>query len=191
MRSPVNWAVLGLLIERPSYGYALSQRLEREYEGVLSAGESHIYKALDGLMKRGFIEEIPGSRAILDRQRSPVMYRATAEGANALQERLLEQMHEDRRKSWMFLRQLASFTQRPDMGLRVIRRMEQEYAEEATAASIAAPDSSRLSVVSGLVARLAAEESRLAIAGKMPWIRLALHEFEALADERARKETQS
>jgi hypothetical protein len=29
MRSPINWGLLGLLIQRPSYGYELVQRFER------------------------------------------------------------------------------------------------------------------------------------------------------------------
>lgn len=35
MRSPLNWALLGLVIQRPSYGYELVQRFERIYEDAL------------------------------------------------------------------------------------------------------------------------------------------------------------
>ena len=35
MRSPVNWALLGLIIERPSYAYNLAQRFERRYGDTL------------------------------------------------------------------------------------------------------------------------------------------------------------
>ena len=35
MHSPVNWALLGLIIERPSYAYALAQRFERTYGSPL------------------------------------------------------------------------------------------------------------------------------------------------------------
>ena len=36
MRSIVNWAVLGLVIERPGYAYELAKRFECAYEGALS-----------------------------------------------------------------------------------------------------------------------------------------------------------
>jgi len=36
MTSEVNWALLGLIIERPSYAYDLGKRFERTYDGVLS-----------------------------------------------------------------------------------------------------------------------------------------------------------
>ena len=37
MQSPVNWALLGLVIERPSYAYELAQRFERTYDGRRSS----------------------------------------------------------------------------------------------------------------------------------------------------------
>ena len=57
MRSPVNWAVLGLMIERPSYGYEILQRFERNYGELLRlSSPSQIYTALDSLADRGMIE---------------------------------------------------------------------------------------------------------------------------------------
>lgn len=35
MRSPVNWTVLGLVIERSSYGWELWTRFERLYDDVM------------------------------------------------------------------------------------------------------------------------------------------------------------
>src|SRR4029077_595702 len=146
MRSPINWAVLGLLIERPGYGYELRQRLDREYDGVLSPSESHIYKALDELEGRGFIEKTLGSPALsdADRVQPKVSYRATAEGVRGFQERLFGQMREDRRQSWVFLRQLAVFAYEPHAGLRILERLEREYADEARAAPVTPPDCSHM-----------------------------------------------
>lgn len=190
MTSRVNWAVLGLLIEGAGHGYALRQRFDSVYGGVLFASESHIYKALDGLESRGFIEEVPGSRAVrsgADR-RVTVSYRATAEGVRGFRERLFAQVREDRRPGWVFLRQLAVFAREPEVGLRILADLEQAYVEEASRASIASPDDSSMDVVSRLATRLAAEESRLAGEGKLPLIRYARREFEALAADRERKE---
>jgi DNA-binding PadR family transcriptional regulator len=58
MRSAVNWAVLGLVIERPSYGYELFQRLERRYGGVLDPPISQIYAALNALERASLIEPL-------------------------------------------------------------------------------------------------------------------------------------
>src|SRR5271168_3961392 len=78
MRSPVNWALLGLVIERPSYGYELVKRFQREYEDVLPlSSESHVYTALKALERRGLIEETPGKGG--GRQPKPC-YHATATG---------------------------------------------------------------------------------------------------------------
>ena len=60
MRSPLNWALLGLVIQRPSYGYELVQRFERTYEDALElSSPSQVYTALDALRRRSLIEELP------------------------------------------------------------------------------------------------------------------------------------
>ncbi len=61
MHSAVNWALLGLVIERPSYAYELARRFERAYEGALSISSvSHVYTALAALRARSLVEESPG-----------------------------------------------------------------------------------------------------------------------------------
>jgi DNA-binding PadR family transcriptional regulator len=193
MTSQVNWAVLGLVIEDPGYGYELIQRFDGVYGTMLLVSESHIYAALNELERRGFVEEVPGSRAVpssVGRQPKPCV-RATANGVRGFQERLVAQMCEDRRQSWMFLRQLAVFAHEPELALQIIGQLEQAYVDEARTASLAPPDCSGMDAVSGLVARLAAEESRLATAGKLPWTRFARREFEDLAREKVRKERKS
>jgi DNA-binding PadR family transcriptional regulator len=67
MRSEVNWALLGLVIERSSYAYELARRFERTYDGVLAlSAVSHVYTALETLRSRGLVEYIteasPASR---------------------------------------------------------------------------------------------------------------------------------
>ena len=56
MRSLVNWALLGLVIDRPSYAYELARRFEREYKDALSLSSvSHVYTALGTLKDRALI----------------------------------------------------------------------------------------------------------------------------------------
>ncbi|HET6447760.1 MAG TPA: helix-turn-helix transcriptional regulator [Conexibacter sp.] len=106
MRSAVNWAVLGLVIERPSYGYELFQRLERRYGGVLDPPISQIYAALNALERAALIEPLPEEDRLLvpddglrpaARRQPKVHYRATASGARAFREWVADQMRDDPR----------------------------------------------------------------------------------------------
>ncbi len=54
MTSPVYWVLLGLVIERPSYGLEYYHRYQRVYGDVHPVrSESHIYTALNALRGPG------------------------------------------------------------------------------------------------------------------------------------------
>jgi DNA-binding PadR family transcriptional regulator len=184
MGSPVSWALLGLVIERPSYGYELARRFERVYGDVQHvSGDAHIYRALDTLEKRLLIEEMSegrrGARGT-DRQRK-VHYGATAAGEQGYREHLVQQMHDDCRGSQLLIRELGVLRSDPQAVLEILERVEEACVEEAVRAS-AVP----LSAAAGsdLTGRLAAEESRLSMEAKLPWFRYARREFKALAEGR-------
>jgi DNA-binding PadR family transcriptional regulator len=180
MQSAVHWALLGLVIERPSYGYELANRFEHAYAGMLQlSGFSYVYTALDTLQCRGMIEELPGTRT--GRQPKP-RYRATAEGINSYQERLITQMREDFRRSRLFARQLAVFAHEPEMALDVIERYGQACLEEAGETPVLT--TAGTDAVAGLAERLVSEERRLAMGARLPWIDYARREFKALATGR-------
>lgn len=183
MQSAVHWALLGLVIERPSYGYELAHRFEHAYAGMLHlSGISYVYTALDTLQRRGLIEEIAGTRA--GRQPKP-RYRATSEGVLAYQERLTEQIQEDMRRARLFARQLAVFAQEPEIGLEIIERYGAVCLQEASGAALPpARDDAALDPVAGLASRLVSEESRLSMEAKLPWVEYARREFKALAESR-------
>jgi DNA-binding PadR family transcriptional regulator len=188
MQSAVHWALLGLVIERPSYGYELAQRFENAYAGMLHlSGVSYVYTALDILQRRAMIEQI--SRARSGRQPRPC-YRATAEGVRNYQERLIGQIREDFRRSRLFARQLAVFAHVPEMALEVIERYGQACLEEAggTPAALcnAPPDT-----VTGLASRLVSEEGRLAMETRLPWVEYARREFKALVADGTRESARS
>jgi DNA-binding PadR family transcriptional regulator len=174
MTSPVYWAVLGLVMERPSYGYELGQRFERVYGRVLSLSNiSQVYTALDVLKQRGFVEETasnPGTWSGTQRQ-PKVPYRATAEGRSAYREQLLARACEDRRQAHLFVRQLAAFEDEPHVAAEVLDRYEKECLREARQM----PRASQ-----GLADRLLSEESRMTMGGKLPWIEYARRVFSAL-----------
>jgi DNA-binding PadR family transcriptional regulator len=72
----VKNAVLGLLIERPGYGYELMQRLNERVDG-LQLSESAVYPALDSLEKGGHIRR-RGREGAAHRMR--LWFEATPEG---------------------------------------------------------------------------------------------------------------
>lgn len=72
--------VLGLLVERPGYGYDLQQRLDARL-GFLALSESAVYKILDRLEQDGWIEEVAGREVGRTRRGAArVRYRATELG---------------------------------------------------------------------------------------------------------------
>lgn len=190
MRSPVNWALLGLVIQRPSYGYELVQRFERTFDGALElSSPSQIYTALDTLARRSLIETMPIEELGDTGGRQPKPhYRATAQGARDYEQWLLCQMRQERRRSRMLAQQLAMLA--PSAALRVLERCEQAFLREASAAAPGgrrgrAPDEP--DERGGLTTRLIAEEERLAIGARLGWIEYARRELKALLSERARR----
>jgi DNA-binding PadR family transcriptional regulator len=181
MRSPVNWAVLGLTIERPSYGYEILQRFERNYGELLRlSSPSQIYTALDSLVDRELIEATSEPPVGAASRQPRLHYRATETGVRRYQEHLIGQAEEGRRRASLFTRELAALA--PDAALTVLERYEQTCLAQATTArppvaGSTAPDSS-----TSLADRLAAEEERLAMEAKLPWIEYARRELRAVAD---------
>jgi DNA-binding PadR family transcriptional regulator len=184
MTSAVHWALLGLVIKRPGYGYDLIKRFERDYKDALVLkSNSHIYTGLNELENRGLIEEVPGSgpsRSNGGRQPKP-SYRATAKGLHAYREWLKAQVREDRRQSRLFVRQLAALEHEPDEALKIIDCYEQACLTDADSAPVARAQDSPVDDAPGLAARLVSEESRLAMQARLPWVEYARGEFRALS----------
>lgn len=183
MQSPVNWALLGLVIDRPSYAYELARRFERTYEGVLSLSSvSHVYTALTTLKERALIEEIPGTRT--GRQPKP-RYRATESGLVEYGDWLVAEIREDRRRQRLFVLQLASFVRDPEAAIGLLDRYEQACVQEVGEIPLLPERDGALREAShALLARLTAEEGRLALGAKLEWVQYARSEMRALADAR-------
>jgi DNA-binding PadR family transcriptional regulator len=178
MRSQVNWALLGLVIQRPSYGYELVQRFERIYDDALELSSvSQIYTALDTLERRGLIEEIPldGPPALPTRQPKP-HYRATAEGVRGYQQWLIAHVQDERRRSRLFARQLAMLPA-PD-ALAVLDHYERACLTEACATPVRGGDQAGEDPA-GLVECLEAEDARRVLDARLPWIAYARTQFAA------------
>jgi len=186
MRSPINWALLGLVIQRPSYGYELVQRFERTFgEALELSSPSQIYTALDALVRHALIETVPGEELSVAGGRQPKPhYRATVEGTRDYERWLIGWLQQERRRSRLFAQQLAVLA--PAAALRVLERCEQACLREASSARAGgAVDGPSQDVERALADRLAAEEDRLAIRARLDWIEHARGQLKALVSARS------
>jgi DNA-binding PadR family transcriptional regulator len=181
MRSPVNWAVLGLVIDRPSYAFELWNRFEELWGDVLPvANSSSIYFALGELRKRGLVERVKGPRTAARGQPKP-HERATREGLEAYEEWVVAQMRAHVRLGLLFARRLGIFAEQPEIALGILERLERACLDDR-GARIPTPVEFPARVVPGLGDRLASVYGRSAKAGTLAWIASARREFEVLAD---------
>jgi DNA-binding PadR family transcriptional regulator len=184
MRSLVNWALLGLVIDRPSYAYELAQRFERTYEDALTLSSvSHVYMALGTLRDRDLVEEIPGTRS--GRQPKP-HYRATEKGLVEYRDWLVEQICEDRQRQRLFVLQVGALTRNPEIALQIIDRFEQACLGEASRAALPALEDPTRDGAAQLLGRLVSEENRLSVGAKLSWVQYAREQFKALVSSRAK-----
>jgi DNA-binding PadR family transcriptional regulator len=179
LRSPVSWALLGLVIQRPSYGYELVQRFERTFADALDLSSlSQIYTALDTLRRRGLTEEFvvedeDDAHAIV-RQPKP-HYRATAEGVRSYEQWLVGQIRDERRRSRLFARQLSVLPPRTALG--IVERCERACLDEARGAHPGGTEGP------ALADRLLCEEGRLAVEARLAWLEYARRELQAQIGE--------
>jgi DNA-binding PadR family transcriptional regulator len=79
-RLSTKHVVLGLMMDRASYGYSLQQQIA-ERLGFLGLAESAVYKTIERLEQDGWIEEAGEKQVGRTRRGAPrVLYRATPEG---------------------------------------------------------------------------------------------------------------
>jgi DNA-binding PadR family transcriptional regulator len=184
VRSTVNWAVLGLVIEKPSYGYELSQRFERRFGELLRAGTSHIYAALNSLEKERLIEPMPSEQGSEKRRQPKIHYRATAAGARAYRGWLGRRMRDDSQRVELLGRLLSTGSLDVRAMLTLVERYERECLEEASRIAIPEPDEPAYlgPTAHTLAERLVAEERRIALHAQLMWVEYARREILALAE---------
>jgi DNA-binding PadR family transcriptional regulator len=187
MRSPYNWAVLGLLFEGPAYGYELIERFEATYGDTLKLSKvTQIYQPLDALEARSLIEVLLGTdevargaeeagRWALHRKRQ---YQVTPEGQRSYEDWLVGHAHVDLERSRVFISQLASLS--PDEAITVIDRIERDLLEESQRIQSTETNGSPPKGTIELALDLDREGARLALEARLSWIKFARGEFEAL-----------
>lgn len=132
MHSAVNWALLGLVIERPSYAYELATRFERTYDGAIALSSvSHVYTALGTLRQRGLVREVPGER---EATRSRRRYAATEHGIAEHGQWLVGQVSEERRRQHILIVALGALAKDPVRAGAALDAYEQACLQELAAA---------------------------------------------------------
>lgn len=178
MHSPVNWALLGLVIERPSYAYELARRFERIYDGALSLSSvSHIYMALPTLLERGLIEELTSDEQT---RRSRRRYQATELGVAEHAQWVVGQVAEEQRRQQVLVTQLGVLAREPQRASELLDAYEQACLTEIAGAT---PTGERAPGTTGLVTRLLGEQTRLGIGAKLRWAQYARAELNAFAQQ--------
>jgi DNA-binding PadR family transcriptional regulator len=178
MRSPLNWSLLGLVIQRSSYGYELVQRFERMYgEALELSSPSQIYTALDILERRDLIELLPAPATAEPSRQPKPHYRVTPAGITGYVDWLVSHVQDEQRRSRLFAQQIAALPARD--ALTVIERCERQCLHAATAAPAGKRRESADSVAH-LTDRLIDEEERLIIDARLAWIEYARRELRAL-----------
>ena len=180
MQSPVNWALLGVVIERPSYAYELAQRFDRTYKGALSlSSTSHAYTALRALLERDLVEEVAGGGT--GRQPKPY-YHATSKGIAQYQRWLVGQLAEERRRQRLFAIQLAALMSEPELARNVIDGYERECLKEVSESKLGSHETPTDQAHLQLAERLASEQNRLALGARLAWLQYLRRELRAIAE---------
>ncbi len=176
MRSPVNWGLLGLLIERQGYGYDLFQRFKRTYgKFIVLSCQAQIYKGLDALEYRGLIEPLPSEVAVPEEQRQrKTRYRARAEGVPAYREWLSTQVSQEHQPLELLALQVGALP--PRDALVVVDRYEHRLLSERESAPPA------LDGAPALARRLAQHAEQLETGLALRWATYARRELEASID---------
>jgi DNA-binding PadR family transcriptional regulator len=180
MRSLIKWALLGLVIERPSHAYELSRRLQRRFGSALALSDARqAYGALRGLVGRGLIEQLPPEPADATPK---ARYTATEEGLRHYGAWLVGQAAQDRRSHQLSILALSAFTRQPERMLPVIEEWEQAWVAHAMRTPITreqdGPD-----WLEPLFNRLLEEENRLTVGARLEWVQYAREQLSELLDE--------
>jgi DNA-binding PadR family transcriptional regulator len=180
---PVQLAVLALLIERPTYVYELSQRFDDRFGELLPVATGTVYKAVDGLLKRGLVERmaIEGEE---DRRQPKPHYRATADGARTLRQSLADDMRGDPFQADMLQRLMSVSVQDARAMLDLVDRYERVCLEQLGTLAPAPPPlvlGEPQTSFATLRGELVAEERRLALEAQMKWVAYARRRIEAVS----------
>lgn len=184
LKPSAKLAVLGLVLERSSYGYELVARFERTFSGQpweWRVTPQAIYGALNDLERDGMIEPISTDRgerwADSAQRRQRQDYRVTGGGARAMREWLAAPMQSNPSREELLIR--LHFGDASDETLHDMLRRHAEVCLAELERIAATPATTR-------VQRLVREDRRLAVQARLSWIDFARAELRGPDDRPVR-----
>ena len=183
-RSPVIWAVLGLVIEKPSYGYEIAVRFERRFSPLMSISPSNIYTTLDRLVDLGLVEHVKGRTGTVSHRQRRQHYMSTALGARAYRDWLGLRLREDPQRIGILVRLSSICIRGPEALLELLDRFEVECVEEAQRPARASREAvDRPDLMPALIGRLVGSQRRLVLSAQIEWVQEAKDEVRRYAAE--------
>ncbi|HLI33284.1 MAG TPA: PadR family transcriptional regulator [Solirubrobacteraceae bacterium] len=181
LRSAITWAVLGLVIAKPDHGYALKDRFEDQYHGLLELRDpSSVYRSLDALEERGWVEALPDPST---RGVRKICFRVTEAGKEAFEDHLVEEMARYLDDGQMFFCKLALVGTCPEGALALIARAERLCASKQGRVLPAPTAASTHEQAHAFAERLCAQGRRLVLSAASTVLRHARSSIEADASE--------
>jgi DNA-binding PadR family transcriptional regulator len=179
MRFSFSWPLLGLVIERPSYGFELTHRFERIYGQALALSSGkRIYESLEELSDRGLIERMQVETGRTTSRATKTYYEATDKGLAAYESWLIGQLEDERRRARVFARQLSMLPSQE--ALEVLDRHESECLEEVASTEEREPGAAP-GGAEAVVERLTYEHERLTLGINLSWFDFIRRELLALS----------
>ncbi|MGB2710237.1 MAG: PadR family transcriptional regulator [Conexibacter sp.] len=172
--------MLGLLLERPSYGYEVLVRFRRAFDaGQWAISPQGLYASLDRLERDGLIEPIPDHAADASRRQPKTPYRVTADGVRTLRRFLDTPMSADPSRAEFLVRLQCAASRDADALLRMLDGYEHACLDEL--GQIATDRRTESDQHVRLVERLALEDRRLGLQARLAWIDFARQQLRNLA----------
>ena len=173
MRAGTKYAVLGLLLEQPSYGYEVLVRFRRAFDAARwEITPQGLYASLDRLERDGLIEPVDAGDRYASRRQPKTAYRVTSSGEDELQAFLATPMSADASRAELLVRLQCVGSHDVEALVRLLDGHEQACLDEL----------GRDGAGDSLVERLALEERRLRIQAQLMWIDFARRELREAAE---------
>lgn len=189
LQATVNWAVLGLVIEKPSYGYEIGRRFTTRFGELVPASLSNIYTTLDRLVRTGLVEPTHAQAATISGRQQKLHYRATSEGARAYRAWLARRLREIDQRSELLLRLLSVSLRGVPALDELLARYEAECVEEQGRHGTQRPQHGPADpeLMPDLLDRMIEDERRSMLQAQLEWVRRTRTELsEHLARQRRR-----
>lgn len=177
LRSALQAIVLGLVIQRPSYGYEIANRCQRLCGSFLYVRQASVYGALERLSAIGLIEALDSRQRRVGRG-ARRYFRVTAAGGDAYRNWAESEIRQETERAQLLAR-IATAGRLGITGLRkVLDGYEQVLIGQAkTLAEVQAADPAHPGL-DALCERLVLVERRITLAGAEEWLAVARDEVD-------------